>query len=929
MNCKMSAPTLSLLGLMILSGTPLSPVSSASRMPTPAPAQSGQPQAGGADAEREAGRRALRRGDAGLALVHLENALRLCGQGGDQSALAATHDLLGELYEQQGNYRLALAHFQSAHNIYAAPPAKEDNYNANLMLAKIGDMQYRQGDLAAARGTYQLMKVKKPSGKASTFGGLPIGIGIGIGSRRNDVGEAAGAAGALFTAKKLFDNYRRMVIYADYEIGLGRVDYQNGQLESAQKHFENAESVAKGDLPGLGNLGQTRRVRVAARTGLGDVTLAQGRFKEAVKEYKEAAHDAEKEKRLDLTWAAQRGRGRSLWLQAGQEKDDKKSRELRAEALEAYRAALKGIEALRAGSLRADEARTTFLATTADVFDEAAGALAEMALTTADASRPLEGQALAYAAEAFQVVEQGRARALLDLLGEAGTNISEGVPPELFKRRRENLDRQAEIAQLLLGVTLSDKTPSKSVEHLEKEADQLQDEEAAIENEIRARSPRYNALTSPRPLTLAQVQQQVLDEGTALLEYSLGPEASYLWAVTRDAARLFKLPAGAKLNAHAEDLRQQILPPEFDGDVSRLTSESKRRGLRVRRQEGIADATSFARVSHKLYRNVLEPAAAFVGTRRLLIVPEGALSFVPFEALVTSPDGSDYASLAYLGKTNETVYAPSASVVAAVRQVSGGAPTPSTILVVADPVFDANDVRAKNLPQDASAAGGLRGLSVGSAAADVAATADREMPANFTVPRISGTRDEAEQIARTAGAAGVRAEKWLDFDASEANTKERDLKSYGVLHIATHGLLDAKRPQFSGLVLSLVGNKSGQDGFLRADEIFNLRLGSPLVMLSACETGLGKEKRGEGVMGLTRAFMYAGAPQVGVTLWSVDDKPSAELMADFYKNLLKQGGMMPAAALRMARQNMIAGRNKYSAPFYWAPFILVGDWRRG
>jgi CHAT domain-containing protein len=139
-------------------------------------------------------------------------------------------------------------------------------------------------------------------------------------------------------------------------------------------------------------------------------------------------------------------------------------------------------------------------------------------------------------------------------------------------------------------------------------------------------------------------------------------------------------------------------------------------------------------------------------------------------------------------------------------------------------------------------------------------------------------------------------------------------------------LLDAAHPQFSGLVLSLVVNKEGKDGFLRTDEIFNLRLGSPLVMLSACQTGLGKERRGEGVMGLTRAFMYAGAPLVGVTLWSVDDKPTADLMTDFYRNLLAAGGGKPVSALRAARQNMIADR-KYSAPFYWAPFVLIGDWR--
>jgi Uncharacterized protein conserved in bacteria len=934
MNYNKSVLTLSLLGSMVFAGSlPLSVSSSSRPTPSTAATQIGKEPTGGADAEREAGRRALRGGKAGTALVHLENALKLYSQGGDKSGEAATHDLLGELYEQQGSYRVALEHFVSALKLYAEPHAKAGEYNANLMLAKIGNMYYRQGDLESARGAYSRMSVKKPGSKAKGLLGALGGIAAGQVSDNRGVEIGAPTVGGALSAKEVFNRYRRVIIYAGYEIGLGRVDYRAGDLKSAKDHFDAALSATKSNLPGIGNLGQTRRFRIAARTSLGDVALKQGSFKDAVDIYEDAAKEARKEKRLDLMWPAQRGLGRSLWLQAGQEKDAKKKEKLQAEALKSYGAALETIEQLRTGSLRADEARTTFLATTQDVFDEASSALAEMALMSApsDAGRPFAGQALAYAAAAFQVVEQGRARSLLDLLSEAGTPIREGVPPELFKRKQENLDRQAEVAQLLLGISLTDKPPTKSVEHLEKEADDLQNEEVSIENQIRAESPRYKALTSTQPLTLVQVQQQVLDEGTALLEYSLGPEASYLWAVTRDAVRLFKLPARAELNAQADELRRQILPPALERDILRLTAEARQRSIRVRRQDAITPVSAFAGASYKLYKSVLEPAIAFVGARRLLIVADGALSFVPFEALVTAAGGADYAALPYLVKTNETVYAPSASVVAAVRgQVSGNAATaPSAILVVADPIFDMDDDRAKNLPAGSSATAVARGLSVSSAVADVARM-ESETPANFKlprIPRIQGTRDEAERIAQTAGTAGLRVEKWLDLDASEANTNERDLKAYRILHIATHGLLDAERPQFTGVVLSLIGNKEGNDGFLRTNEIFNLRLGSPFVMLSACETGLGKEKRGEGVMGLTRAFMYAGAPLVGVSLWSVDDKSSADLMADFYKNLLAKNGATPAAALRTARQNMVAGRNKYSAPYYWAPFVLVGDWR--
>ena len=165
----------------------------------------------------------------------------------------------------------------------------------------------------------------------------------------------------------------------------------------------------------------------------------------------------------------------------------------------------------------------------------------------------------------------------------------------------------------------------------------------------------------------------------------------------------------------------------------------------------------------------------------------------------------------------------------------------------------------------------------------------------------------------------------MDLGASEEKIHASNVSNYRIVHIATHGLLNVERPQFTGVVLSLVGNTSA-DGFLRTDEIFNLKMAPSLVMLSACETGLGKEKRGEGVMGLTRAFMYAGAPTVGVSLWSVADKSTAELMTDFYKRFLAAGSPSRSASLRDAQLAMISGK-KYSAPFYWAPFVLVGEWK--
>ncbi|HMH43423.1 MAG TPA: CHAT domain-containing protein, partial [Pyrinomonadaceae bacterium] len=332
--------------------------------------------------------------------------------------------------------------------------------------------------------------------------------------------------------------------------------------------------------------------------------------------------------------------------------------------------------------------------------------------------------------------------------------------------------------------------------------------------------------------------------------------------------------------------------------------------------------------SNALYKTVVEPTASVIGDKRILVVADGALNYIPFEALVKNSDGADYASLNYLVKTNEIVYSPSASVIAAIRQGSGSAPAGKSMLLVADPVFSADDPRAKGSTGTSSSAE-TRGLGLGleSAVNDVDAGSAGSLPASsagFHLARLSGTRTEADAISQIAKAGGAQADLWTDLNANEDNVRSHDMTGYRFMHVATHGLLDAERPQFTGVVLSLVGNKTN-DGFLRTDEIFNLKLGAPLVMLSACETGLGKEKRGEGVIGLTRAFMYAGAPTVGVSLWSVADKSTADLMTDFYKRLLT-GSSSPVASMRAAQVAMIDGK-KYSAPFYWAPFVLVGEWK--
>jgi CHAT domain-containing protein/tetratricopeptide (TPR) repeat protein len=888
-----------------------------------APAGPTQPQSGNAAALLSQGQLQLKRGYADKALSSLQQALTLFTQSNNNKGVAKSREALGDLYNVQGQYNVAFTQYAEATKAYMSA---NDNYNANLSWAKAADMLFRQGDLANALAAYQRMSVTKPD--TNPVGRASSGMSIFNQARSGGVSGAVGAVSeGIALIEKERNAYRQFMIYAVYENGLGRIDFAKGQYDSAKAHFDNTLKAA--DNPFYVKWGQGRRWRIAARTSLGDVAMVQNKYGDAIKLYNNAISDAKKDKRLDLTWPAQRGLGRAYWQQAAQEKDAKKATQGRENAIAAYREALNTIETIRQGTLSADESRSTFLSTTKDVFDDAIGMFSERALMNAQSGTPLSGPALNDAAEAFKIAEQSRARSLLDMLSETGVNLTEGVPADLLKRKGEIQARQQEIAEALTGASFSEETNKKSNTDLEKELDALTVELDGIETQIHAASPRYASLTKPQPLTLAEVQQQVIDDNTTLLEYGLGQQASYLWAVTKTSVSLFKLPARAEIDNQAIAARVQMIPEKLRAPIAGINLPAQpTRGLGLS-SSNAGPATAFAESSNKLYQTIVAPASSVIGKNRILVVADGALNYVPFEALVTQPGGSDYASLPYLVKTNEIAYAPSSSVIGVIRKLAAAKPANKNILLVADPVFNSDDPRAKGVTNTVAANADTRGLGLSSALTDVAgtpSTTNTGAPVQgLMLARLQGTRAEAEQIAKFMQTSGGKADLLLDLNANEETVQMRDLKNYRIVHIATHGFLNAERPQFSGLVLSLIGNKQG-DGFLRTDEIFNLKLGAPLIMLSACETGLGKEKRGEGVIGLTRAFMYAGAPTVGVSLWSVADNSTALLMADFYKRMLTGPGMSPNAAMRASQIAMIDAK-KYSAPFFWAPFVLIGDWR--
>jgi CHAT domain-containing protein len=339
--------------------------------------------------------------------------------------------------------------------------------------------------------------------------------------------------------------------------------------------------------------------------------------------------------------------------------------------------------------------------------------------------------------------------------------------------------------------------------------------------------------------------------------------------------------------------------------------------------------------------------------KRLLIVSDGALQYLPFGALpmteITDREVADakFANgsqsrnrvepLRPLIANYEIVTLPSASTLAVIRQEHVNRSRPAkSIAVIADPVFDEKDERIldktviSEVVRDKTNSEQSQVLSNSQLLLRRAASLNSEFktnaPANETIPitRLPFTRLEAENIVATAPA--YLTLKATDFQANRQTATNSELANYRYVHFATHGILNSEHPELSGIVLSLV-NEHGKpiDGFLRLHDIYNLNLPVDLVVLSACQTGLGKEIRGEGMIGLTRGFMYAGAPRVVASLWKVDDAATAELMKRFYTAMLKDN-FLPAAALRRAKMEIWKQR-RWQAPYYWAAFELQGDWR--
>ncbi|HEY2933255.1 MAG TPA: tetratricopeptide repeat protein [Acidobacteriota bacterium] len=534
---------------------------------------------------------------------------------------------------------------------------------------------------------------------------------------------------------------------------------------------------------------------------------------------------------------------------------------------------------------------------------------------------------------AFATVERARARSLLDLLAEANVDVQQGIEPLVKQRERDMHARITWIQGQLIQMHSKASPDENKIAQLEEQLKRVDRDREQLEVEIRQKHPRYAELQYPTPLGLKAVQE-LLDPQTALLEYALSEDRSFLFVVTRTESYVSELPAAASLSNRVKRLRETLI-----------------------RQPQRTTFPTYTEQARSLYQLLIEPAGkSLAGKQQLVIVPDGILHYLPFEVLLSSGDQRSLTTVAprrwpYLVRDYALSYVPSATVLASLQSSRQAKPAQEKLLLAfADPAYGAGEPAEKSL--------------LGSAMRSAFGEAKP-----WRLEPLPQSREEASRIASLYPREKVRL--FLQQDAREESVKgEPQLNQYRFVHFAVHGLLNENKPQFSGLVLSLppaevsgpktqerspesagarrqaggegnpksatrnpqpaigdplpeIRNLQSEDGLLQAYEIFDLKLNADLVVLSACETGLGKEVKGEGLLGLTRAFLYAGAQSVMVSLWKVSDRSTAELMASFYRHL-QEKGMTKAEALRKAQLNLI-NQGRYAAPFYWAPFVLVGE----
>jgi CHAT domain-containing protein len=513
-----------------------------------------------------------------------------------------------------------------------------------------------------------------------------------------------------------------------------------------------------------------------------------------------------------------------------------------------------------------------------------------------DRVRPGEG----FAERAFLVSERSRARALLDLVQESQAKLRQGATAELLKDEREVGGFISSLTQYQWTLSLEGKKDSPEFAEVGSRLAELQAQYQEIQAKLRSQNSSQSPLVDFELKNKEQIQKELLNGDTMLLEYSLGDDQSYLWAITSDSFHSYVLPSRKNIEAVAVDLSDLIMARvKFDPAVNDYQAKVE------------AAESLYVEKARDLSRMLLGPVADQLRNRRLIFVTEGALQRVQFESLPV-PLVQTTASQVFLIETIEIAAIPSMTTLLAMRAADKHPASPGKLVaIMADPVFSRNDDRV-NSPEQSPAV--VRASSLSSTEQPVL----RDGPS-----RLVYASEEADSILAVAPRGTTMVAK--GFDASRETAMSSRVGEYQIVHFATHGFFDSEHPELSGILLTNIDqNGVARDGLMALNDIYTLDLSAELTVLSACQTALGKDVKGEGLVGLTHSFMSAGSKSVVASLWKVDDHATAALMSDFYQFMFREG-MPPVVALRAAKLKMMQNR-RWQAPYYWAGFVFQGDY---
>ncbi len=501
--------------------------------------------------------------------------------------------------------------------------------------------------------------------------------------------------------------------------------------------------------------------------------------------------------------------------------------------------------------------------------------------------------------QALKLSEKSRSRSMLEKLILSEAKLTKDASPETVTKENE-IHNLLNINSNKLIELLSQSANQIEIESISSKIKELEHELEEIKAELKQKSPIYSAIKNPESFDLTDFQQNILDDNSILLEFSLGEEESYLWLVSKTNFSHVILPGRKNIEASIEKIHQTF--------TSRQPSQNEDIETYLKRSRDAEDV--YNQEISLLSKEILEPIAEKIANKRLIIVPDGKLTLLPFATLIHPITKQP------LIHNNEIVYQPSATFLSFLTKLKNkNNPPQKDLLVFADPVFSDDDVRLNIKPKNEVYSPGIMSLNL------------RDfnlMDENGRISRLFASQGEAESITKIVGT--TQTSIISGFEANRERVLNSDLSNYKILHFATHGLVDVKRPEISSIVLSqfdIDGNKN--EGFIRLQDIYALNLNTDLVVLSSCESGVGKEIRGEGLLSINNAFLQAGAKSVLSSAWRVDDQATAELMKLFYQELVDKK-LPPSEALRQA-QIKLSENPQYSSPFYWAAFTVHGEFR--